>query len=296
MHERVDPRCGRRSVVLSRSNVTFPRSDEVSGLELDGLIVDLDGVVWLGAEEISGSVEAIRALDARGIRVVFLTNDPRSSRHAHARRLTALGIDTTEETIVTSASALASFLTQHEDLGARIYAIGSADFKAELESAGLNDIHGDAGRDADIVAVAGHDGFDYSELRIATQALRRGARLYAAGRDAIFPMPEGPWPGTGAIVAAVEVAGGRSAISVGKPEPYIFELASSLLIGCGHVAIVGDNLLSDILGGRRAGLTTILVLTGSSQRDEIPGASAAPDVVVERLADVAHAIVRSTGA
>jgi glycerol-1-phosphatase len=277
-----------------RATCRFPRSDKVAGLELDGLIVDLDGVVWLGAEEISGSAEAIRELDARGIRVVFVTNDPRSSRHALARRLTGLGVDTTEEAIVTGASALASFLTEHEDPAADIYAIGSADFKAELESAGLNDVHGDAGRDADIVAVAGHDGFDYAELRIATQALRRGARLFAAGRDAIFPMPEGPWPGTGAIVAAVEVAGGRSAVSVGKPEPYIFELASSLLVGCRHVAIVGDNLVSDILGGHRAGLTTILVLTGTSQRDDVPDAPAAPDVVVDRLADVAHAIVRPT--
>lgn len=83
---------------------------------------------------------------------------------------------------------------------------------------------------------SGHDEFNYDELRIATSALRRNARLYAAGRDATFPMPDGTWPGTGSVVAAVEAAGGKRATTVGKPESYMFEFARSLLNGCGAVA------------------------------------------------------------
>jgi glycerol 3-phosphatase-2 len=114
--------------------------------------------------------------------------------------------------------------------------------------------------------------------------VRRGARLYAAGRDATFPMPDGPWPGTGSIVAAVEVAGGKTAIAAGKPEPIIFAVARSLLAGCRRVAIVGDNLAADIAGGNRAGLTTILVLTGTSGRDDVASAELTPDIVLPDLA------------
>jgi glycerol 3-phosphatase-2 len=250
----------------------------------DGLIIDLDGVVWIGPNAVPGSVAAIAELRARGVRLVFLTNDPRGSRAEYAVRLAALGAPVDEDELVTAASALASFIREQEDGGAATFAIGSRSLKGELQDAGLELVAGDEGRDASIVAVGGHDKFDYDELRIATQALRRGSRLYAAGRDATFPMPDGPWPGTGAIVAALEVAGGTTAVAVGKPEPYIFGIARSLLRGCRNVAIVGDNLGSDILGGKRAGLTTILVLTGTSSRDDLPTAEVAPDLVLPDLA------------
>lgn len=199
--------------------------------EFDGLIVDLDGVVWLGPEPIPGSAAALTALRERGVRLLFLTNDPRGSRAEYAERLARLGVDANERQIVTSGSALASFVREREGAGARVFVIGSPSLMAELARAELDVVGGDAGREAAVVAVGGHERFDYGELRIATHALRRGARLYAAGRDATFPMPDGPWPGTGSIVAAVEVAGGTSAIAVGKPEPVIFGLARELLSG-----------------------------------------------------------------
>jgi glycerol 3-phosphatase-2 len=253
-------------------------------VDFDGLIVDLDGVVWLGDVAVPGSIEAIARVRAGGVRLVFLTNDPRGSRAEYACRLRELGVDVEERDIVTSGSALATFLGELEGPGTKAFVIGSAALKRELAAAGLELVDGEAARDAELVAVGGHAGFDYAELRIATQALRGGARLYAAGRDATFPMPDGPWPGTGAVVAAVEVAGGRTAISVGKPEPFIFEIARSLLAECTRVAIVGDNLASDIAGGERAGLTTILVLTGTSSRADLESAEVEPDVVLDDLA------------
>jgi HAD superfamily hydrolase (TIGR01450 family) len=253
-------------------------------LRFDGLIVDLDGVVWVGSSAVPGSVAAIAEARARGIRLVFLTNDPRGSRAEHATRLRALGVPAGEDEIVTSGSALAAFVREREAVGTQAFVIGSPSLQTELARAGLALLSAEAGREAAIVAVGGHEGFNYDELRIATQALRRGARLYAAGRDATFPMPDGPWPGTGSVVAAVEVAGGKRAIAVGKPEPFIFEIAGSLLAECGRIAIVGDNLASDIAGGRRAGLTTILVLTGTSGSDDVAGADTAPDFVFPDLA------------
>lgn len=257
--------------------------------ELDGLIVDLDGVVWIGPSAVPGSGAALAELQADGVRLVFLTNDPSGSRAEYVERLRGHGVSAEEHEIVTAGSALAAFLGEREAPGTRTYVIGSTSLKRELERVGIELLAGEAGRDADVVAVGGHSGFDYGELRLATQALKRGARLYAAGRDATFPMPDGPWPATGSIVAAVEVAGGTTAISVGKPEPYIFDLARSLLDGCRRVAIVGDNLDSDIAGGTRAGLTTILVLTGTSRREDVARAEFKPDLVLPDLAALVRA-------
>jgi glycerol-1-phosphatase len=255
-------------------------------MDFDGLIVDLDGVVWVGAEPIPGSVAALAELRARGVRLVFLTNDPRGSRGDYADLLAGFGVQATEAEIVTSGSALASYVRDKEGSGKTAYVIGSAPLKAELELVGLRLLAGEAGREAAIVVVGGHEGFNYQELLIGSQAIRRGATFYAAGRDATFPMPDGPWPATGAILAAVETAAGRAATIVGKPEPFIFEIARSLLAGCRRVAVVGDRLDADITGGSRAGLKTILVLTGSSSRSDLERADIQPDIVVPDLAAV----------
>jgi glycerol 3-phosphatase-2 len=252
--------------------------------DLDGLIVDLDGVVWVGGEAVPGSVAALAELRARRFPLVFLTNDPTRSRTEYAARLRALGIDASEEHIVTSGSALAALIHEREGAGTTAFVIGSRSLKIELARSGLDLRTGEDARDVAIVAVGGHPGFNYEELRIASQALRRGARLYAAGRDASFPMPDGPWPATGAILAAVETAAGVSATVVGKPEPYIFKIARSLLAGCHRVAIIGDNLDADIAGGKRAKLATILVLSGTASHDDVRAAAVEPDLVVDDLA------------
>jgi HAD superfamily hydrolase (TIGR01450 family) len=257
---------------------------------LDGLVVDLDGVVWVGTSAVPGSVAALEQLRKR-LRVVFVTNDPRGSRTDYVAQLRALGIDADEREIVTSSSALASLLAD-ERRGSTAFVIGSPALRAEVAAAGLRLLTDDAARDAEVVVVGGHAGFDYGELRLAGQALRRGAALFATGRDAVFPMPDGPWPGTGAVLAAVETAGGKKATVVGKPEPLIFEHARSLLAECRRVAIVGDNLASDIVGGHRAGLTTILVLTGNATEADVEGAAVRPDVVLPDLAAVAKALAR----
>jgi glycerol 3-phosphatase-2 len=263
---------------------TLPTGGQAPDRHFDGLIVDLDGVVWVGATAVPGSVAAIARLRACGVRLLFMTNDPRGSRADYAARLIELGVPVDESEIVTSGSALASFVREREGVGTTAFVIGSPALKGELSQAGLELLAGEAGREAEIVAVGGHDAFNYDELRRATQAVRRGASLYAAGRDATFPMPDGPWPGTGSVVAAVEVAGGKTAIAVGKPEPFLFDIARSLLVGCRRVAVVGDNLAADIAGGKHAGLTTILVLTGTSQRDDVAGAELTPDIVLPDLA------------
>jgi HAD superfamily hydrolase (TIGR01450 family) len=252
-------------------------------LHFDGLVVDLDGVVWLGHEAVPGSISTLGELQARGVQLVFVTNDPVGSRGEYAVRLTEFGLDTSERQVVTSGSAVAELVREQEGAGKAAFVIGSPALKGEAERAGLEVRSGKAALAVDAVLVGGHPRFDYEELRLAAQAIRRGARLYAAGRDPTFPMPDGPWPATGAILAAVETAAGTRATIAGKPEPYMFDVARSLLRSCSRIAVVGDDLEADIGGGKRAGLATVLVLTGTTSRDDVRTAELEPDLALDDL-------------
>ena len=261
------------------------RVSPVVAERFDGFIIDLDGVVWVGGKAVPGAIEALAELRAGGKRLLFLTNDPRSSRAGYARRLQALGFPAGEEDVLTSSAATADFLATREKLaGKTAFVAGSPALKDEIDRAGLRLLDAAGGVQADVVVVGGHDGFDYTELRVAAQAVRRGARFYATGRDPVFPMPDGPWPGTGAVLAAVETAAGTLATVVGKPEPFIFEVARARLAECRRIAVVGDSLESDIAGGKRAGLETVLVLTGNTSSEQVEEASVQPDFVCRDLA------------
>jgi HAD superfamily hydrolase (TIGR01450 family) len=147
-------------------------------------------------------------------------------------------------------------------------------------------VDGEAARAAEVVVVSGHRGFDYEELLTAKLALDAGAALIATSQDPTMPMPGGDWPGSGAVLAAVETASGRSAEIGGKPERHLFEMAVEAIGRPRRVAMVGDRIASDIDGGRAAGLATVLVLTGSSSREDAEAAQPPPDHVLDSLADV----------
>jgi len=250
----------------------------------DGFALDLDGVVWLTGEPIPGSVEAIARLRAGGRKVVFLTNDPRSTREEYAERLRRIGVETEVEDVLTSGTAVAEAVAG-EMPGAGVYVVGSDALRAELRAAGLEVVGGgDSGVDA--VVVGGHSGFDFSELHEAMTAVRAGAELWATGRDPVYPTAQGLLPGSGAIVAAVETASGATARVAGKPERPMFE-AARLRLRADRPAIVGDSLDSDIAGGAAAGFATILVLTGRASREEAQRADARPDLIVPSLAALA---------
>jgi HAD superfamily hydrolase (TIGR01450 family) len=256
-------------------------------LDYDGLIVDLDGVVWLGGAPIAGAVEAVAALRARGTRLVFLTNDPSNSREEQAQRLAAIGVAARAEDVITSASATARYLASRSRSARRTFVIGSSAFKQEIADAGLQLVAAAEARNADIVVVGGYNGFDFSELRAATRAVSAGAALFAAGRDRTVPTSDGPDPATGAILAAVEAATGVAATVVGKPEPFMFHIAREILADCERIAVVGDNLDSDIAGAKRAGLDAILVLTGIATEADVQSAQYLPHAVLTSLDELA---------
>ncbi len=251
----------------------------------DGLIVDLDGVVWLGGHPIDGAAEALERLRARGVRVRFLTNDPQHSRTTQARRLTDIGIPATADDVLTASSVAAAYLAASKQFaGARAFVVGSRALHDELAAAGLHLVPPEDAETAEIVVVAGHDRFEYRELDAAVRAVGSGAQLFATGRDPFVPTSNGRKPGTGAVLAAIETATGATATITGKPEPHMFAAARRLLGNCARVAMIGDNLVTDIAGAKRAGLDAILVLSGATASHDVDDAEVRPDLILPSIA------------
>jgi glycerol-1-phosphatase len=249
----------------------------------DGFLIDLDGVVWIGAEPVPGAPRALRALLEAGKRLVFVTNNPGRPPAAYAERLREIGVEVGADRVVTAGMVTARLAGDAVDGGGGAFVIGAAALKEMVAAAGATPLEGEAASGADVVVVSGHRDFDYGELLTATRALQRGAALFATSRDPTLPMPGGAWPGTGAVLAAVETASGRTAEIGGKPERHLFEMALEAIGGEGRLAMVGDRVSSDVEGGRRAGLETILALSGATGRAEAEAAEPSPDHVVDDL-------------
>jgi glycerol 3-phosphatase-2 len=263
----------------------------------DGFLIDLDGVVWIGRDPVPGAPETLRTLLAAGKQLVFVTNNPGRPPAAYAERLREMGVDVGTERIVTAGMVAARLAADAAGPDGSAFVISRAPLKEMVAGGGVTVLEGEAGRDASVVVVSGHREFDYAALLTAKRALDRGAALIATSRDPTMPMPGGEWPGTGAILAAVETASGRVAEIAGKPERHLFEIALERLDGGSEptpivgkeprkkrVAMVGDRVSSDIEGGRRAGLETILVLSGTSSEADAEAAQPRPDHVVDGLA------------
>ena len=265
--------------------------------DFDGFLIDLDGVVWIGREPVPGAPEALRALLEAGKQIVFVTNNPGKPPAAYAERLRSLGVEVDPERIVTAGMVVARLAGAAAGPRGSAFVIGGAPLKEMVAAAGARLLEEEDGREADVVVVSGHRGFDYAELLTAKLALDGGAALFATSHDPTMPMPGGEWPGTGSILAAVETASGRRAEIAGKPELHLFEMALAALDRGSfvtrhvpkepddlRVAMIGDRISSDIEGGRRAGLKTILVLSGTSDRAQAEAAERRPDHVVDDLA------------
>jgi HAD superfamily hydrolase (TIGR01450 family) len=240
----------------------------------DQLILDLDGCVWVGNEAVPGSVDAVAALRQAGKRVAFATNDPRSAGEEYVARLWAVGIQASLGDVVTVGGATQHLLADTRR-GLTAFVIGTDALRAHVAEAGLRLLNRtDLASRADVVVVGGTEELTFDDLRNASLAVRRGADFLATGRDPTYPMPDGLWPGTGAILAAVETATGRKAQIIGKPEPQLFLTAIDRL-GEGRTLVVGDRLDADVAAAAKAGLDAALVLSGGTTAEEARAAKQA---------------------
>jgi len=237
------------------------------------LILDMDGVLWRGDAPI-GDLPAIFArLRARGLKIALATNNSTRSPEQYVERLRGFGVDGLETwQVVTSANALAyELLRRFPDKG-EIYVIGEIGLRQALTEAGFTAVDEENfGHAENIVAVAAavDRGINYAKLRRATLLIRAGKPFYGANPDRTFPTPEGFIPGSGALLAALEAATDVKPIVVGKPAPFILDLARQRLgTSKEETLVVGDRLETDIAGGQAAGMPVALVLSGVSTREQ----------------------------
>jgi 4-nitrophenyl phosphatase len=249
----------------------------------DGLVCDMDGVLYRGDAPIEGSAAAVDELRRRGVRLVFCTNNSRSTVDQYVDKLAQMGIRASPQEIVTSAVVTAEVLANRRLNGARAMVVGGDGIRAELASVGIEVDDDPEPAAVDLVVVGWDPGFDYSAMRRAAAAVMSGAALIATNDDASFPARDGLWPGAGAILASIETASGRRAEVMGKPHDPMMETVAARLEGAQEIAMVGDRPETDLAGGASRGWTTVLVLSGVTGRDDAARVTPTPDLVVDSL-------------
>jgi len=238
------------------------------------VIFDLDGVVYRGTQPVPGAAVLAGTLRSAGAGVRFATNNSMATRAAYVERLAAHGIVASAEEIVTSTSATIEHLREHIPTVSSVVALGAPGMLQELRTAGFRAVSaaeaappgwdGEALPQAYDAVVAGLDpSFDYRRLGIAAAAIRAGARFIATNADLRYPTPHGFLPGAGTIVAAVRAASGVEPLVIGKPHPAMFQAILTMAgVGPAEALVIGDNPDADIPAARRAGIPSVLVLTG----------------------------------
>jgi 4-nitrophenyl phosphatase len=192
--------------------------------------------------------------------------------------------------ILTSAQAAVAYVRLHAKPGARVRIVGEAGLRQAAEEEGFVVVQDGEATPAEWV-IAGLDrSFTYEKLTGATRDIMRGARFVATNTDALLPIEGGDVvPGAGTMVAAIRTATAVAPVVLGKPEPGLFEHGLRRLgeLAADDCAMIGDRIDTDIVGGRRAGLRTILVLSGVTTPVEAAGVTPPPDAIVADLASVA---------
>ena len=253
------------------------------GRVIRAVALDLDGVVWRGSQVLPGVGEALEDALRRGLDLRYVSNNSTAHRETVSERLAGMGLPAGAERVLTSAFVTGRWLRDRLPLGSLVMVVGESGLVHELERFGFVM----AGRDAEYVVAGWDKTVTYEKLRVATLAVRDGATFVGTNPDKTYPMENDIIPGAGSILAALVAATDVEPIIVGKPEPIIIQRCLDLTGSApAETAILGDRLDTDILGGQRAGIGTILVLTGISTRDEAEVWTPRPGLVVSDLTDL----------
>jgi 4-nitrophenyl phosphatase len=249
---------------------------------IEGLIVDMDGVLYRGQERLPGARAFLAYLVEEQVPFILATNNSTLTPQQYVSKLAAMDIHITPERILTSAQASALYLAKVASPGTRVYAIGEDGLFAVLKEQGFQI----ADENVRYVVVGLDRQLTWDKLAIAALAIRAGATFIGTNPDTTLPTEQGLVPGTGAILAALEAATEVTPLIIGKPRPMLLELAMEKMgVGKRVTAIVGDRLETDILGGKNAGIATVLVLSGITQPEELEGSAYQPDLVFQ---DIGH--------
>jgi HAD superfamily hydrolase (TIGR01450 family) len=273
-------RCGAiRSIVRA---ITAPTTiGRVSML----LLVDLDGVVYRGADPVPGVAAVLADRAARGDDIVYVTNNSMHYRADYVARLTAMGAPISEDRVISSARATALHIVNHETGVRRVMVVGAGGLERELRDVGLDVVT--AAHAATRMHQEGVDGWvaagspdavvtgldptlTYLRLAAAADCVRAGARFIATNRDPVYPTERGLRPGAGAMAAALEATTGVTPYVIGKPGPHLLEVAAEAVgRSAAEAVMIGDGIGTDLPAAHAIGARCVLMLTGVTTRDQV---------------------------
>lgn len=250
-----------------------------------GVLLDLDGVLYVDDEPVPGAAGVVDWLSREGVPYRYLTNTTSRPRRAIADKLTAMGITASTDRILTPAVAAVAWLRRHDiDRPALFVPDATA-----AEFAGSDPLPDDADRGAGAVVVGDlGSGWDFATLNRAFRLLMSDAAppLIALGMTRYWRAEDGLRMDAGPYVRALEYAAGRAAVVLGKPDAAFYGSAvQNLGLGPGQVVMVGDDVHTDVEGAQRAGLTGVLVRTGKFSPSDLTG-DVSPDAVIDSIADL----------
>ncbi len=252
----------------------------ISLRDIRSLVIDADGVLWHGRQDLPGVSAFFEFLYRRGIRYVVASNNSARPAADLLDRAARQGAQIDRSHVLTSADATALYLPRLVAPGGRVYLIGGEAISQALTKSGYLLVN----ENADAVVVGLDTSLTYEKLKRATLEIRRGASFVGTNADRTYPGTEGLIPGAGSILAALETATDVKPVIIGKPARAMFDLAIEKMGGQpATTAMLGDRLDTDIEGAQRAGLKTILVLTGVTSQETLAQSTIRPDWVFPNL-------------
>jgi NagD protein len=249
-------------------------------------LTDMDGVLVHEDQALPGAADFLRRLVDRERRFLVLTNNSIFTPRDLSARLARSGLVVPEASIWTSALATADFLSSQMP-GGSAYVVGEAGLTTALYEVGytLTD------SDPDYVVLGETRTYSFEAITTAIRLVEKGARFIATNPDATGPSPQGSLPATGSVAALITRATGRAPYFVGKPNPMMFRSALNRIDAHSEsTAMIGDRMDTDVVAGIEAGLETVLVLTGSTKRDEVEQFPFRPGRVLDSIADVVELV------
>lgn len=254
-----------------------------------GFIIDMDGVINKGSSLIPGAEEFVDRLKAGDFSFLFLTNNSYNTPVELKERLANIGIDVEEEHFYTSAMATASFL-KYQKPKSSAYVIGGKGLIDELVKANVTITK----EKPDYVIVGETEEYDYKRIIEATLLIQEGARFIATNPDITGPTRRGPVPACGALVAPIEKVTGVAPYFLGKPNPAMMYWARKKLgIHSASCFMIGDRMDTDIVGGLESGMTSCLVLSGVTSREDVSRFPYRPDYIFESVGEIDPARILS---
>ena len=251
-------------------------------LNKQGFICDMDGVIYHGNQLLDGVSEFVNWMIEHDKKFVFLTNSPERTPNELSMKLQRMGLSVTPDHFYTSAMATAEFLHTQAP-GCTAYVIGEAALSKALydHEIYMNDVN------PDYVVVGETRTYSFEKIEKAIALVRKGAKLIGTNPDTTGPTERGIMPATGALVAPIEIATGKKAYFVGKPNPLMLRHGLRKL-GChsADIAFIGDRMDTDIIAGIESNVDTVLVLSGVTAREDIDKFPYRPKYILDGVGDL----------